>query len=141
MLNSQLQPSSQHQQLLATDNGNAPGYFIFDDLTTALQERSSNDQSTIAHQPLLQHQQKYLFGELSQKNQIKMKKKPKKKLHVYPLYAPTSFYITIDHDHVLFHRWIFCIKKSKIIINKKYFYQRNLHCLKKKTQKPPHTHL
>lgn len=75
MLNSQLQPSSQHQQLLASDNGNAPGYFIFDDLTTALQERSNNDQSTIAHQPLLQqHQQKYLFGELSQKiNKKKMK--------------------------------------------------------------------
>lgn len=66
MLNSQLQPS-QHQQLLASDNGNAPGYFIFDDLTTALQERSNNDQSTIAHQQLQQHQQKYLFGELSQK--------------------------------------------------------------------------
>lgn len=112
MLNSQLQPSSQHQQLLASDNGNAPGYFIFDDLTTALQERSNNDQSAIAHQPLLQqHQQKYLFGELSQKINKKKKMKNQKNLHVYPLYAPTSFYITIDHDHVLFHRWIFCIKK------------------------------
>lgn len=90
MLNSQLQPSSQHQQLLASDNGNAPGYFIFDDLTTALQERSNNDQSAIAHQPLLQqHQQKYLFGELSQKIN-KKNEKPKICMYIHYMRLPPS---------------------------------------------------
>lgn len=82
MLNSQQQhqQSSQYQQqqpqqpLHTTDNGNNnPGYFIFDDLSTALQDRSINEQSNVVQlpsQPSQQPQQpsNCCFGELSNKN-------------------------------------------------------------------------
>lgn len=101
MLNSQQQQhqqSSQYQQqqqqqqpLHTTDNGNNnPGYFIFDDLSTALQDRSINEQTNVVQQPLQpslpsqqpQQPSNCCFGELSNKKMHELMRLP-----------------LIDHDH------------------------------------------
>lgn len=79
MLNSQLQhhpqASSQQQlhQLHTTDNGNTNGYFIFDDLTTALQEQRSqqinDDHHPVVALPSSIHQLQYRHQSLQQQHQ------------------------------------------------------------------------